>query len=103
MLDPAITFSRVQTCPFCERIVRKLNRSDLTDTSRFVEPLYSRRSVIKRESGVRSVSAIVDRQTGVTMAESPNIVDYLDSTYGENADRHTVRSQPEELLTEEGS
>jgi len=28
------------------------------------------------------VPAIVDEETGVTMSESGNIVDYLESTYG---------------------
>jgi glutathione S-transferase len=85
MTEPAITLYRLQSCPFCERAVRKLQEYDLAYTSRFVEPMHSDRDVVKRESGVRTVPVIVDENTGVTMAESANIVDYLDRTYGEQA------------------
>ncbi|WP_396613269.1 glutathione S-transferase N-terminal domain-containing protein [Haloferax sp. S1W] len=48
--------------------------------SRFVEPMHSDRDVVKRVSGKRTVPAIVDENTGVTMSESANIVEYLEST-----------------------
>jgi len=83
MAEPAITLYRLQACPFCERAVRKLDEYDLKYTSRFVEPLHSKRDVVKRESGVRTVPVIVDETTGVTMAESANIVSYLERTYGD--------------------
>jgi len=83
MSDPAITLYRLQACPFCERVVRKLHEYDLSYRSRFVEPMHSDRDVVKRQSGVRTVPVIVDETTGVTMAESANIVEYLDATYGE--------------------
>ena len=84
MSDPAITLYRLQACPFCERVVRKLHEYDLQYQSRFVEPMHSDRDVVKRQSGVRTVPVIVDENTGVTMAESANIVEYLDATYGEH-------------------
>ncbi|MFQ3474674.1 glutaredoxin [Halonotius sp. F2-221B] len=77
-----ITLYRLQACPFCERVVRKLSGYDLPYTSRFVEPMHSDRNVVKRISGARTVPAIVDENTGVTMSESGNIVEYLDKTYG---------------------
>jgi len=39
--------------------------------------------VVKQLSGKRTVPAIVDEDTGVTMSESANIVDYIERTYGE--------------------
>jgi glutathione S-transferase len=81
--EPAITLYRLQACPFCERVVRKLDEYDLDYRSRFVEAMHSERDVVKRISGKRTVPAIVDENTGVTMSESANIVDYLDNTYGE--------------------
>jgi len=45
--------------------------------------MHSERNVVKRVSGARSVPAIVDPETGVTMSESANIVEYLESTYAE--------------------
>ncbi|MFB6298074.1 MAG: glutaredoxin family protein [Salinirussus sp.] len=82
MEEPAITLYRLQACPFCERVVRKLDEYDLDYQSRFVEPMHSDRNVVKRISGARTVPAIVDENTGVTMSESANIAEYLDRTYG---------------------
>jgi glutathione S-transferase len=83
MTDPAITLYRLQACPFCERVVRSLDEYGLAYDSRFVEPMHSDRDVVKRLGGVRTVPLIVDDNTGVTMAESANIVAYLDATYGD--------------------
>ena len=80
--DPSITFYRLQACPYCERVTRKLQEYDLDYRSRFVEPMHSDRNVVMRVSGKRSVPAIEDDNTGVTMSESGNIVEYLDQTYG---------------------
>jgi len=83
MSEPTITLYRLQACPFCERVVRKLDEYGLDYRSRFVEPMHSDRNVVKRLSGKRTVPAIVDEDTGVTMSESANIVDYIERTYGE--------------------
>ena len=83
--DSAITLYRLQGCPYCERIVRQLDELDLAYHSRFVEPLHSRRNAVKRVAGVRTVPVLVDERTGVTMAESGNIVADLASTYGDRA------------------
>jgi len=81
--DPQITLYRLQACPFCERVVRVLDQYDLDYRSRFVEPMHSRRNVVKRVSGKRTAPALVDESTGVTMSESANIVEYLHATYGD--------------------
>jgi len=81
MSEPQITLYRLQACPFCERVVRVLDDLGLDYRSRFVEPMHSDRNVVKRLSGKRTVPAIVDEETGVTMSESANIVDYLENTY----------------------
>ncbi|GAA0523273.1 Glutaredoxin [Halorubrum aquaticum] len=81
MTDPQITLYRLQACPYCERVVRTLDRLGIEYRSRYVEPMHSERNVVKRVSGARSVPAIVDRETGVTMSESANIVEYLEGTY----------------------
>ncbi len=81
MTDSDITVYRLQACPFCERVTRLLNDLDLPYRSRFVEARHSRRDVIKRLTGSRTVPAIVDERTGVTMSESANIVEYLKTTY----------------------
>jgi len=81
--DAPITLYRLQACPFCEHVVRKLQEYDVAYQSRFVEPMHSDRNVVKRISGKRTVPAIVDDNTGITMSESANIVEYLDATYGD--------------------
>jgi glutathione S-transferase len=86
MSEPAITLYRLQACPFCERVVRVLDEQGLDYRSRFVEPMHSERDAVKRISGKRTVPAIVDGNTGVTMSESANIVDYLERTYGDSED-----------------
>ena len=83
--EPSITLYRLQACPFCERVVRVLEDHDLEYRSRFVEAIHSERDVVKRVSGKRTVPALVDEHTGVTMSESANIVEYLESTYGAEA------------------
>jgi glutathione S-transferase len=85
MTEPPITLYRLQACPFCERVVRVLDDLDLDYHSRFIEPMHSERNVVKRICGKRTVPAIVDRDTGVTMAESANIVEYLEGTYDSDA------------------
>ena len=80
------TLYRLQACPFCERVVRKLDEYDLEYNSRFVEPLHSERDVVKRVSGSRTVPVLVDPETGATLTESANIVDYLDASYGNGGD-----------------
>lgn len=62
---------------------RPLQEYDLDYRSRFVEAMHSERDVVKRVSGKRTVPAIVDERTGVTMSESANIVEYLENTYGD--------------------
>jgi glutathione S-transferase len=81
--DPPITLYRLQACPYCERVVRTLQDLGLEYTSRFVEPMHSERNAVKRVAGSRPVPALVDERTGVTMSESANVVDYLESTYGD--------------------
>ena len=85
--DADITLYRLQACPYCERAVQKLEELDLDYHSRFVEPLHSRRNAVASVVGARTVPAIIDDNTGVTMAESANIVEYLENTYGDAGDR----------------
>ncbi len=85
--ETPMTLYRLEACPFCERVVRMLNELEIEYDSRFVEPMHSDRDIVKRVSGKRSVPAIVDPNTGVTMSESANIVSYLEQTYGTAGER----------------
>lgn len=79
--EPDILLYRLHGCPYCERVVRHLQALDIPFRSRFVAGEHSRRDAVARESGLRSVPLLVDRERGVTLAESDNIVTYLESTY----------------------
>ncbi len=83
MSEPEITVYRLQACPYCERVIRVLNDLGVPYRSRFVEARHSRRNAVKRLTGSRTVPALVDDRTGVTMSESANIVRYLETTYGD--------------------
>lgn len=83
--SPDLTLYRLHACPYCERVVRKLEAYDLDFQSRYVTPVHSTRDVVARISGSRTVPVLVDQNTHVTMSESGNIVDYLDSTYGDDS------------------
>ena len=80
---PDITLYRLQACPYCERVVRTLDEHGLAYDSRFVEPMHSDRDAVERITNKRTVPAIVDEATGVTMSESGNIVEYVERTYGD--------------------
>jgi glutathione S-transferase len=78
-----LTLYRLHGCPYCERVVRQLDRYGLSYDSRFVAGERSRRDAVAREAGTRSVPLLIDTDHGVTMAESGRIVEYLETTYGE--------------------
>ncbi|WP_254524677.1 glutaredoxin family protein [Natrinema caseinilyticum] len=83
--DPTLTLYRLHGCPYCERVARRLERYDVSYRSRFVAGEHSRRDAVKRVAGTRSVPLLIDRDRGVTMPESGQIVEYLDRTYGTGA------------------
>ena len=77
----ALTLYRLEGCPFCELVVDRLDDLDLAFESVWVEGMHSRRDEVKRVSGQREVPVLVDDETGVTMAESERILEYLDTSY----------------------
>jgi len=102
MSSSPITVYRLQACPYCERVIRKLNDLGLEYDSRFVEARHSRRDVVKRVSGSRTVPALVDERTGVTMSESANIVEYLEATYGDGGPGSAGRTSDETAARADG-
>lgn len=78
----SLTLYRLEGCPFCERVVDRLDELDLEYESVWVEGLHSKRNEVKRVSGQRQVPVIVDDETGVTMSQSARIMEYINGTYG---------------------
>ena len=70
-------------CPYCERVIRRADELGIDYASRFVVPEHRERGFVKHVSGGRTVPVLVDEPEGVTMAESADILDYLEANYGE--------------------
>ncbi len=80
------TLYRLEGCPYCERVVDRLEELDVAFESVWVEGMHSRRNDVKRVSGQREVPVLVDEERGITMAESARIMEYLDTTVAADAD-----------------
>lgn len=76
------TLYRLEGCPYCERVVDRLDELDIEYESVWVEGMHSRRNDVKRVSGQREVPVLVDKEQGITMAESERILEYLDASTG---------------------
>ena len=60
-----------------------MDELDLDYHSVWVDAMHSARNEVRRVSGQRAVPVLVDDAHGVTMNESANILEYLDTTSGE--------------------
>jgi glutathione S-transferase len=81
--DPNLTLYRLEGCPFCELVADRLDELGLEYDSIWTEGLHSKRNEVKRVSGQRQVPVLVDEEHGLTMAESENIIEFLDRTYAD--------------------
>lgn len=70
-------------CPYCAKVKRKLDELQLDYQSHTVSPNRSQRTVVQEVSGQTSVPVLIDSDHGISgMAESDEIVAYLDRIYG---------------------
>jgi glutaredoxin len=76
----AITLYALDGCPYCEKVHDALEDAGIDYDTVWVEALHSGRNEVKRVSGQRGVPVLVDDDHGVTMAESDNILQYVDRT-----------------------
>lgn len=76
-----LTLYRLEGCPYCERVVDRLDELGLEFESIWVEGMHSRRNEVKRVSGQREVPVLIDETKGITMAESGRILEYLETSY----------------------
>jgi len=67
-------------CPWCERVHDALADADVDYETIAVDPLHSDRNRVKRVSGQRGVPVLVDETRAVTMAESANILKYVEES-----------------------
>ncbi|SEA09625.1 Glutaredoxin [Haloplanus vescus] len=76
----ALTLYALDGCPYCEKAHDALQDHGVDYETVWVEGLHSTRNEVKRVSGQRGVPVVVDDERGVTMAESANILEYVDRT-----------------------
>ena len=73
---------RLPGCPYCAKVERKLDELDLEYESHNVLPFKFLRFGVRSVSGQSGVPVLVDPEHDVEgMAESDEIVAYLDATY----------------------
>jgi glutaredoxin len=76
----AMTLYALDGCPYCEKVHDALDDGGIDYETVWVEALHSGRNEVKRVSGQRGVPVLVDDDHGVTMAESDNILQYIERT-----------------------
>lgn len=70
-------------CPYCAKVESKLEALGLDYERHEVPRRRTNRSTVEEVSGQQGVPVLVDTENGVTgMAESDDIVAYLERTYG---------------------
>ncbi|WP_193309346.1 glutaredoxin family protein [Halorubrum halophilum] len=68
----------LEGCPYCETVSDALDDAGVAYETEWVDGVHSSRDEVKRVSGQRAVPVLVDEARGVTMAESANIVEYVE-------------------------
>jgi len=77
----ALTLYALDGCPYCEKVSEALDDHGIDYETEWVEAMHSERDEVKRLSGQRGVPVLVDDETGVTMAESDRILEYVNTRY----------------------
>ncbi|MFC7068139.1 glutathione S-transferase N-terminal domain-containing protein [Halobaculum lipolyticum] len=76
----------LEGCPYCAKVKNKLAELDLAYDSVMVPRSHDERTEVEAVSGQTGVPVLVDEEHGVEgMAESDDIVAYLEETYGDGA------------------
>ena len=78
-----ITLYELPGCPYCAKVIDKLEELGLEYDSIEVPSAHAERTEVEEVSGQTGVPVIVDEANGVDgMNESDDIVEYLEETYG---------------------
>jgi len=76
----------LEGCPYCAKVIKKLDELDLEYESHMVPRSHGDRTEVEEVSGQTGVPVLVDPEHGVEgMSESDDIVAYLEETYGAGA------------------
>lgn len=78
-----ITLYELPGCPYCAKVIDKLNQLGLEYDSIEVPRSHGDRTEVKDVSGQTGVPVIIDEEHGIDgMSESDDIVTFLEETYG---------------------
>jgi len=81
-----LTLYELEGCPYCAKVIKKLDELGLEYDSIMVPRSHSDRTEVKEVSGQTGVPVLVDPDHDVEgMPESDDIVAYLEKTYGAEA------------------
>ena len=81
-----ITLYELPGCPYCAKVVDKLEELDVDYDTVEVPSAHSERTDVEEVSGQTGVPVIVDPENDVDgMPESDDIVEYLEENYGDGA------------------
>ena len=76
----------LEGCPYCEKVIRKLDELELEYDSHMVPRSHDERTEVEEVSGQTGVPVLIDEEHGIGgMPESDDIVEYLEETYGSGA------------------
>ena len=74
-------------CPYCKKVIDKLNTLGLEYESHEVPRSHAERTEVEEVSGQTGVPVLIDHEHGVDgMPESDDIVAFLEETYGAEAE-----------------
>jgi len=77
-----ITLYELPGCPYCAKVIDKLNQLGIEYDSIEVPRSHSQRTDVEDVSGQTGVPVIVDEEHGVDgMSESDDIVEFLEENY----------------------
>ncbi len=69
-------------CPYCQKVIKKLDELGLEYESREVPRSHAKRTEVEEISGQTGVPVLIDEANDVSgMPESDDIVAYLEETY----------------------
>ncbi|AZQ13553.1 glutathione S-transferase N-terminal domain-containing protein [Halorubrum sp. PV6] len=79
-----LTLYELEGCPYCAKVKTVLGDLDLDYESVMVPRSHGERTEVEAISGQTGVPVLVDEANGIEgMAESDDIVEYLEETYGD--------------------
>jgi len=82
----ALELYELEGCPYCAKVIDKLNELDLEYESHMVPRSHDERTEVEKVSGQTGVPVLIDEEHDVDgMPESDDIVAYLEETYGASA------------------